>query len=155
MARLSHLRQARSHPTRTDLVERALIDLEDRPRVGKGDVELELWDRILTGRAARADFESGVGLHSGPEVRRALSRLSDEGAAAEEQMVEGHLWLVARIVRELQPSSVCVLDAIAAGSRALRKAAERFDPNSGDAFRTYASWWIRSAVTAAAAEWSS
>ncbi|HUS62196.1 MAG TPA: sigma factor [Acidimicrobiales bacterium] len=154
MARIAHLRTARSHPARTDVVERALADLEDRGRVGGGDVELELWDRILTGRAAHDDFRAGVGLHSGPEVRRALERLAAEGVVAEEEMVEGHLWLVARIVRELRPPSVCVLDAIAAGSRALRKAAERFDPNGGDAFRIYAAWWIRSAVTASAGDWS-
>ncbi len=84
------------------------------------------------------------------EEERELARRKDEGdEEATRRLIESNLRLVMWIVRGYASSGVPVLDLIQEGNLALMHAVEKFDYQQGCRFSTYATWWIRQAITKA------
>jgi RNA polymerase primary sigma factor len=106
------------------------------------EVELALLMRAGT-EAARRLTEDGA---AGGE-RAALHEAVDAGDAARAQMVQANLRLVVSVARRFTRSGLPLLDLVQDGTVGLIQAVDRFDPDQGCRFSTYAMWWIRQAVT--------
>jgi RNA polymerase primary sigma factor len=88
-----------------------------------------------------------------PVEERELARLKDEGdEAAKRRLIECNLRLVMSITRNYTKAGVPLLDLIQEGNLGLIRAVEKFDYKLGFKLSTYATWWIRQAVTRALAD---
>jgi RNA polymerase primary sigma factor len=88
-----------------------------------------------------------------PAQERELARLKDEGdEAAKKRLIESNLRLVMSITRNYTKAGVPLLDLIQEGNLGLIRAVEKFDYKLGYKLSTYATWWIRQAVTRALAD---
>jgi RNA polymerase primary sigma factor len=84
---------------------------------------------------------------------RELSRCAREGdKQARKRLIESNLRLVISVAKKYRGRGVSFEDLIQEGNSGLIKAVERFDPDMGNRFSTYATWWIRQAVTRAVAD---
>ena len=107
------------------------------------DVLTQYLGRVRGGRLLEAHEE------------RDLSRRSHEGdAEARRQLIESNLRLVISIAKKYRGRGVPFEDLIQEGNAGLIRAVEKFDPEMGNRFSTYATWWIRQAVTRAIADHS-
>src|SRR5437588_12026242 len=88
-----------------------------------------------------------------PAEERELARRKDEGdEAAKRRLIESNLRLVMSITRNYTKAGVPLLDLIQEGNLGLIRAVEKFDYKLGYKLSTYATWWIRQAVTRALAD---
>src|SRR2546426_2543633 len=88
-----------------------------------------------------------------PAEERELARRKDEGdEAAKKKLIESNLRLVMSITRNYTKAGVPLLDLIQEGNLGLIRAVEKFDYRMGYKLSTYATWWIRQAVTRALAD---
>src|SRR5215216_3546963 len=88
-----------------------------------------------------------------PAQERELARLKDEGdEAAKRKLIESNLRLVMSITRHYTKAGVPLLDLIQEGNLGLIRAVEKFDYRLGFKLSTYATWWIRQAITRALAD---
>jgi RNA polymerase sigma factor (sigma-70 family) len=127
-----------------DLVRLYLRDIGRHPLLTKAD-EVHLAKLIEAGAEARAALE-GPGLLPSAQ-RAALRRTAKRGAAAERRFVESNLRLVVSIAKRYQASGLPLLDLVQEGNLGLMHAVEKFDWRKGFKFSTYATWWIRQAIT--------
>ncbi|THV35741.1 sigma-70 family RNA polymerase sigma factor [Glycomyces buryatensis] len=85
-------------------------------------------------------------------TEKELKRLVEDGARAKEQFIKANLRLVVSIARRYVRSGMPMLDLIQEGNTGLVRAVEKFDYQRGFKFSTYATWWIRQAISRAIAQ---
>ena len=111
--------------------------------------EVELAQRIERGRLAREEMARG---NVSPRRRHELQRLIEDGWAAREHLITANSRLVISVAKKYMGRGVPFLDLIQEGNIGLIRAAKKFDYRRGHKFSTYATWWIRQAVTRAIAD---
>jgi RNA polymerase primary sigma factor len=94
----------------------------------------------------------GRRLLNAAEERELSSRSREGDEEARARLIESNLRLVISIAKKYRGRGVLFEDLIQEGNAGLIKAVERFDPSLGNRFSTYATWWIRQAVTRAVAD---
>ncbi|MGH9023984.1 MAG: sigma-70 family RNA polymerase sigma factor [Acidimicrobiia bacterium] len=128
-----------------DLVRLYLTDIGQYPLLTKDD-EVRLAQQIESGTAARAQLEQRASRVEAAK-KRELRRLATEGEGAQRTFVQSNLRLVVSIAKKYQASGLPLLDLIQEGNLGLMHAVEKFDWRKGFKFSTYATWWIRQAIT--------
>jgi RNA polymerase primary sigma factor len=111
--------------------------------------EVELAQRIERGRLAREELAKG---NVSPRRRKDLQMLIEDGWAAREHLITANSRLVISVAKKYMGRGVPFLDLIQEGNIGLIRAAKKFDYRRGHKFSTYATWWIRQAVTRAIAD---
>ena len=104
---------------------------------------------VLKGRLDGASEEEKAGIK---EEIKTLQRDVDKGADAKKRLAEANLRLVVSIAKRYVGRGMLFLDLIQEGNLGLIKAVEKFDYKKGYKFSTYATWWIRQAITRAIAD---
>jgi RNA polymerase primary sigma factor len=111
--------------------------------------EVDLAQRIERGRLAREELARG---NVSQRRRQELQRLIEDGWAAREHLITANSRLVISVAKKYMGRGVPFLDLIQEGNIGLIRAAKKFDYRRGHKFSTYATWWIRQAVTRAIAD---
>ena len=127
-----------------DLVRLYLNDV-GRYRLLTKDDEVQLAQVVEAGREARAELAAANGLVAAR--RRLLTRRVRDGDRATEAFVTANLRLVVSIAKKYQAAELPLLDLVQEGNLGLIHAVEKFDWRKGFKFSTYATWWIRQAIS--------
>jgi RNA polymerase primary sigma factor len=137
----------------TDLV-RAYLKEIGRVALLNAEQEVELAKRIEAGLfAAEKMRQSDVGeLKLTKAVRKDLDWLAADGLRAKDHLLEANLRLVVSVAKRYTGRGMAFLDLIQEGNLGLIRAVEKFDYTKGYKFSTYATWWIRQAITRAMAD---
>ena len=123
-----------------DIGKHDLLTADDERRLGK---------LIKDGQAAEQKLRDGdVTIAEKQSLKRAMKA----GSEAKDQMVEANLRLVVSIARRYDGKDLQLQDLIQEGNIGLMRAADKYDYEKGFKFSTYATWWIRQAMTRAMAD---
>jgi RNA polymerase primary sigma factor len=117
-----------------------------------GAAEVELAMAIEAGLAAAEALKDGT--RRSPEELERLADVIDRGNLARRRLVESNLRLVVSVARRYMNRGIPLGDLIQEGNIGLMRAVEKFDYRRGFKFSTYATWWIRQAVSRALADHS-
>ena len=126
-----------------DLLQLYLNDIGKHPLLTRAD-EGRLGALVQSGREAAARLDRGQALSLAE--RQELQAAVEAGAEATRQFVRSNLRLVVSIAKRYQAAGLSLLDVIQEGNFGLIQAVERFDPERGFKFSTYATWWIRQTI---------
>ncbi len=113
--------------------------------------EVELAKRIEAGLFAEEKLAEG-GRSLPPDVRGDLEWIAEDGRRAKNHLLEANLRLVVSLAKRYTGRGMLFLDLIQEGNLGLIRAVEKFDYTKGYKFSTYATWWIRQAITRAMAD---
>jgi RNA polymerase primary sigma factor len=130
-----------------DPVRRYLSEIGQVGLLNKEE-EIELSRRIEAGEAARQKLSERESELSDREKRQ-LRAIVNDGDMAREHMINANLRLVVSVAKKYTGRGLSLLDLIQEGNQGLMHAVEKFDYKKGFKFSTYATWWIRQAVSRA------
>ncbi|WP_026922796.1 sigma-70 family RNA polymerase sigma factor [Glycomyces arizonensis] len=132
-----------------DLVGVYLHEISKTPLLDAA-AEVDLAKAVEAGLFAKHLLGEGETISGASE--KDLKRLVEDGARAKEQFIKANLRLVVSIARRYVRSGMPMLDLIQEGNTGLVRAVEKFDYQRGFKFSTYATWWIRQAISRAIAQ---
>ncbi|MEU6171794.1 RNA polymerase sigma factor [Streptantibioticus parmotrematis] len=112
--------------------------------------EVELAKRIEAGLFAEDKLSAAEKL--APKLQRELEIIAEDGRRAKNHLLEANLRLVVSLAKRYTGRGMLFLDLIQEGNLGLIRAVEKFDYTKGYKFSTYATWWIRQAITRAMAD---
>lgn len=118
------------------------------------DEEKELANKIVKGREARERLEkidAGEEEVSDEEYQK-LCDIEEDGSYARNRLTDANLRLVVNIAKKYSNRGLSFLDLIQEGNQGLLRAVDKFEVEKGFKFSTYATWWIRQAITRAIAD---
>jgi RNA polymerase primary sigma factor len=137
----------------TDLV-RAYLKEIGRVALLNAEQEVELAKRIEAGLFAQEKLRQAETGESkvNKTMRKDLDWLAADGQRAKDHLLEANLRLVVSVAKRYTGRGMAFLDLIQEGNLGLIRAVEKFDYTKGYKFSTYATWWIRQAITRAMAD---
>src|SRR5580698_7960549 len=147
-------RQVQSEARRAatgDLVRIYLREIGRVPLLTAHD-EVELAKAIEAGLFAEEKIQSGIVANCAGARMAELMLIAADGIAAKQRLIEANLRLVVSIAKRYIGRGLVFLDLIQEGNLGLIRAVEKFDYTKGYKFSTYATWWIRQAITRAIAD---
>lgn len=152
-SRASSVRAVGGEIADRDLVGMYLDEIARTPLLDAAK-EVELSQAIEAGVYARQILDGEVESKAGGASREELEALIAEGERAKDLFIKSNLRLVVAVARRYPRSGLPLLDLIQEGNAGLVRAVEKFDYAKGFKFSTYATWWIRQAITRSIADQS-
>jgi RNA polymerase primary sigma factor len=150
------LRQARKDAELTASADSVRAYLKQIGKVAllNAEEEVELAKRIEAGLYAAERMRRSIdaGEKVSPQLRRDLRWIVRDGERAKNHLLEANLRLVVSLAKRYTGRGMAFLDLIQEGNLGLIRAVEKFDYTKGYKFSTYATWWIRQAITRAMAD---
>ncbi len=150
------LRQARKDAELTASADSVRAYLKQIGKVAllNAEEEVELAKRIEAGLYAAERLRRAIdaGEKVSPQMRRDLKWIVRDGERAKNHLLEANLRLVVSLAKRYTGRGMAFLDLIQEGNLGLIRAVEKFDYTKGYKFSTYATWWIRQAITRAMAD---
>jgi RNA polymerase primary sigma factor len=141
--------ETREEAPHEDLVRQYLREIGQYPLLTDVN-EVELAKAYEAGQEAAATLEAKPRL--GPKRKDELHKIQQAGLAAKRRFIQSNLRLVVSIAKRYSAAGLPLLDLIQEGNLGLMRAVEKFDYRRGFKFSTYATWWIRQAITRAIAD---
>ncbi|MFF7339465.1 RNA polymerase sigma factor RpoD/SigA [Streptomyces sp. NPDC008163] len=136
-----------------DLVGMYLDEIARTPLLDAAK-EVDLSQAVEAGVYARQILDGQVESDAGGASREELEALVAEGERAKDVFIRSNLRLVVAVARRYPRAGLPLLDLIQEGNAGLVRAVEKFDYAKGFKFSTYATWWIRQAITRSIADQS-